>query len=239
MLVNTKAIVISALKYGEADLIVKAYTRESGLRTYMLKGILKSKKGKFKASQFQVLTQLELVANHKDKGSLEYLKEAKVTNTYGSLHTNVVKSSMGMFLAEVLRNAIREEESNPVLYDFLEHSFLQLDLLGSIANFHLFFLLKLSSYLGFQPEASRRELPFFNLLEGTFEPVKTNEYCIEGENLEILRRFLEVDFGQIDQVKLSHSARAEFLKMLLLYYELHIEGFRKPRSLAVLNEIFS
>lgn len=239
MLVNTKAIVISALKYGEADLIVKAYTRESGLRTYMLKGILKSKKGKFKASQFQVLTQLELVANHKDKGSLEYLKEAKVINTYRSLHTNVVKVSLGMFLAEVLRNAIREEEANPALYAFLEHSFFQLDVADSVANFHLFFLLKLSSYLGFQPEASRSELPFFNLLEGTFEPVKTNEYCIEGENLEILRKFLEVDFDQLDQIKLSHSARADFLKMLLLYYELHIEGFRKPRSLTVLNEIFS
>ena len=39
-------------------------------------------------------------------------------------------------------------------------------------------------------------------------------------------------------VKLNQTSRNEFLKMLLLYYELHIEGFRKPKSLSVLNEIF-
>lgn len=239
MLLNTKAIVISALKYGEADLIVKAYTAEAGLRTYMLKGILKSKKGKFKASQFQVLTQLEVVASHKDKGSLEYLKDAKVIHTYQSLHTNVIKSSMGMFLAEVLKYAIREEEANPALYAFLEESFDRLDREEKIANFHLFFLLKLCSYLGFQPESSQMDQPFFNLLEGTFEPVKTNEYCIEGENLEILRLFLNSNYEEIGEIKLSHSSRSNFLKILLLYYELHIEGFRKPKSLAVLNEIFS
>ena len=239
MIVNSKAIVISALKYGEADLIVNLYSLESGLRTYMLRGILKSKKGKFKASQFQLLTQLEIVASHKNKGTLEYLKDAKVINTYTSLHTNVIKASVAMFIAEVLKSAIREEEANPLLYHFLETAFGWLDLHDKIANFHIMFLLKLSGFLGFQPDDLNTEHPFFNLLEGTFEPVKTNDYCIEGENLDILRAFLNVGFNDMKSVKLSSSQRAEFLKMILLYYELHIEGFRKPKSLTVLNEIFN
>ncbi len=238
MLITTRALVISALKYGEADLIVKAYTLSDGLRTYMLKGVLKSKKGKFKASMFQLLTRLEIVANHRNTGKLEYLKDAKVAGSYLSLHTNPVKSAMVMFLAEMLKNTIQEEESNPALFEFLESSLEFLDHSDNIANFHLLFLLKLTRYLGFYPENNSLDLPFFNLLDGVFQEIPTNDYCITGKNVELLNAFIESDFFTLQSIKLNKSGRNEFLKMLLLYFELHIEGFRKPRSLTVLNEIF-
>lgn len=238
MLVTTKALVISALKYGEADLIVRAYTFSDGLKTYMLKGILKSKKGKLKTSLFQPLTQLEVVANHRNKGSMEYIREAKISRSYISLHTNVIKSAMTMFLSEVLKNSIQEEEANPNLFYFLENSFNFLDEAEQIGNFHLLFLLKLSGYLGFYPEASRQELPYFNLLEGRFEHEKNKNYTIEETNIEILRQLLGTNFDKISDIKLTQNSRKNFLNMLLLYYELHIEGFKKPRSLTVLNEIF-
>ena len=239
MLVTTPAIIISALKYGEADLIVKAFTYSDGLKTYMLKGVLKSKKGKFKASQFQLLTQLEIVARHRNQGKMEYLKDAKVKHTYTSLHTNMVKGAMLMFLAEVLKNAIREEEANRELFEYLETSLMWLDLHDQIANFHLLFLLNLTRYLGFYPDADTRELDYFNLLEGVFEWNSVNNYCIDGQNVAVLRQLLGIHFDDLDTLKLNQQTRANFLNMLLLYFGLHIEGFKKPKSLAVLNEIFS
>ncbi len=239
MLVSTKALVISALKYGEADLIVKAYTLSDGLKTYMLKGVLKSKKGKFRTSMFQVLTPLEIVANHRNKGTMEYLKDARVLYNYRELHTQVVKSALLMFLAEVLHHAIKEEEANPSLFNFLEEHFKKLDNAEKIGNFHLWFLLQLTAYLGFYPEESQKELPFFNLLEGSFEFQETGNYSIGGENIVILRDFLGINFDLIGNIKLNQSSRQNFLNMLMLYYELHIEGFKKPRSLSVFNEIFS
>lgn len=239
MLVTTKAIVISALKYGEADLIVKAYTYSDGLKTYMLKGVLKSRKGKFKASLFQPLSQLEIVAKHRGKGTMEYLQDARMAHHYQSLHTDMVKSAVIMFLSEVLRNSIQEEETNQELFNFLEESFINLDQTGQVANFHLLFLLKLSRFLGFFPDASQKDLPYFNLLEGNFQQINTNEYCIEGENVEVLKGLLGMHFDELSRIKLSQSNRKNFLNMLLLYYELHVEGFKKPRSLLVFNEIFS
>ena len=143
MLVSTKAIVFSAIKYAEADLIVSCFTEEAGLKTYMLRGILKSKKGKLKASYFQPLTQLEVIADHKNRGNLEYLREAKIFYPYKSLHTNIVKSSLVMFLSEMLKNCIREEEKNVELYRFLENSLISLDEKEQVANFHIYFLKKL------------------------------------------------------------------------------------------------
>jgi DNA repair protein RecO (recombination protein O) len=239
MVVNTNAIVISALKYAEADLIVKCYTQKAGLKTYMLRGILRSKKGKFKTSLFQPLTQLELVAKHKNKGSLEYLQDAKILVHYQSLHTNVVKSSMVLFLSEMLKNTIKEEEENEELYSYLENTFNWLDSHSEIANFHLLFLLKLTRYLGFYPDDSEKDLPFFNLLDGVFQFEKTNSYCIEGELLENLKLLLGTHFETLNQIKLSKTNRSQLMELLLNYYQLHIESFKKPKSLTILHEIFS
>lgn len=238
MLVNTRAIVISALKYAEADLIVRCFTQTSGLKSYLLRGILKSRKGKFKVSMFQPLTQLELVAKHKDKGNLEYLQDARVLVHYQSLHTNVVKSTMVLFLSEVLRNAIQEEEQNEALYFYLEEAFNFLDSAENISNFHLLFLLRLTRYLGFYPDDSLEGGNYFNLLDGVFQDIRTNEYCIEGPNLLLLKQLLGTNFDDLEQIKLTKSARANFLTMLLAYYRLHIESFKNPQSLTVLNEIF-
>lgn len=239
MLVKTKAIVLSALKYGEADLIVKCFTEKAGLKTYLLRGVLKTKKGKIKASLFQALTQLELEANHRDRGAMDYLREARIQQPYASLHTNIMKSTVTMFLAEVLRNSIKEEEENPALYEFLEHSLNWFDNHDKTANFHLMFLLKLCRYLGFYPDDSSIEHPVFNLLDGTFQDVETNNDCITDENVPLLQQFLKSGFEESPNIRMNQISRSHFLLMLLKYYEIHLQGFHKPKSLSVLNEIYS
>lgn len=239
MLITTKAIVFSALRYGEADLIVKCFTEKSGLKTYLLRGVLKSKKGKLKASLFQPLTQLEIVANHKDKGTLESMREAKVLQTYKTLHTNILKSSVVLFLSEMLRNSVIEEEVNEPLFHFLEITLSWFDVHEEVANFHLLFLLKLTRHLGFYPDDSQCNKEVFNLLNGTFQSVKTSPYCVTNENLRVLKQLLGINFNELSAIKLNQSGRAGFLIMLLEYYELHLQGFKKPKSLTVLNEVFN
>lgn len=239
MIVTTKAIVFSALKYGEADLIVKCFTEKNGLKSYLLRGVLKSKKGKLKASLFQSLTQLEIVATHKEKGTLEYIREARLNNPYRSLHTNIFKSTVVMFLAEVLRNAVKEEEENVALYNFLEESLLWFDSNEKTANFHLGFLLKLTRFLGFYPDDSKVDGDIFNLLDGSFQNVETNDSCISDGNIAFLKQFLGTNFDDLSRIKMNQINRSRFLLMLLNYYEIHLQGFHKPKSLTVLNEIYS
>jgi DNA repair protein RecO (recombination protein O) len=238
MEITTKALVFSAVKYGEADLIVSCFTQKEGLKSYLLHGILKSKKGKLKASYFQPLTQLELVANHRNKGGLERIKEAKVISHYDTLHTHVVKSGMVLFLAEMLKNTIKEEETNSNLYNFLEQSLFWLDQHDQIANFHIYFLLKLSAYLGFYPDASNIEGQYFNLVEGNFKETPFGSYSEKGANVAALKAFFGIDFDAIPQIKLTKKVRLETLDLLLKYYQLHIQGFRNPKSLLVLNQLY-
>lgn len=239
MIITTRALVFSALKYSEADLIVTCFTEDYGLQSYMLPNVLKSKKGKVRASYFLPLTHLEIVGTHKNKGTLERIRDVKLVQPYKTLHTEVVKSSLVMFIAEMLKICIKEEEPNKNLFEYLEHAMLWLDAHEGIANFHILFLLKLTAHLGFYPEASHLELRYFNMLDGTFQDLKTNDYCKEGSKIDAFKQFIGINFDAIAEIKLTKTERSEVLLMLLNYYQIHLQGYKNPRSLVVLNQLFN
>ncbi len=238
MQVTTKAIVLTSLKYGDTSLIVRAYTASDGLKSYLLKGVISSKKGKLKSAYFQPLTQLEIVANHKNKGTLESIREAKVNYPYRTVHNDIAKNAITLFLAEMLGQCIHEEEANPPLFEFLEASFQWLDINDEIANFHCHFLVQLTKYLGFYPDTSDMGASCFDLLEGEFTNTPSLHPVLTGENLSYFKTFLGIHFDAIHTIKMNKTNRQELLQSLVLYFELHLQGFRKPKSLAVLNEVF-
>jgi len=239
MQVSTRALVFSSLKYAEADLIVTCFTEDYGLKSYLLRGVLKSKRGKLRASLFQPLTLLQLEAFHKDKGTLERISEAKILRPYETLHTEVVKSSVVLFLAEMLKNSIQEEEANPLLFEYIVHALHWLDVHDSIANFPLLFLSQLTTHLGFYPDTSEIHKPYFNLLEGNFQKEPIGDYCVAGEAVETLKGFFGINFDALEQKKTTKKQRLEALNLILTYYHLHLQAFRKPKSLLVLNQLFN
>ncbi|GAA4280469.1 DNA repair protein RecO [Gaetbulibacter aestuarii] len=238
MIVTTDAIVISKLKYRDNDLIVRCYTKQLGIVSFLLYGVLKSKKGKSKIAYFQLLSQLQISFNYKENKGLQSLQDVRVAHVYTSLHTQVLKSSIVMFLAEVLAAALKEEEPNPALYSFLENTLMWLDVHEQFANFHLLFLLKLTKYLGFYPDVSQIDDPYFNLMEGHFEPQETGKYSISGEQLNLLKTLLDISFENLPDIKINAKQRQNFLNLILLYFELHLGSFKTPKSLEILNQVF-
>ncbi|WCO01496.1 DNA repair protein RecO [Psychroserpens ponticola] len=239
MLNKNKAIVISKIRYRDNDLIAKCFTQQKGLVSYVIPGALKNTKGKSKAVYFQLLSQLQIEENFKANQSLQYIKEIKIDYIYRSVHTNVYKSSIAMFLAEILSTVLKEEEQNLQLYEYLEVTFKWLDYQEEFSNFHLLFLLNLTQYLGFYPENTNIEAPYFNLSNGLFETQKTNSYSISGGNLTLLKSLLGINFDELKTIKISSKQRQSFLAMLLLYFELHLGSFKKPKSLQVFNQVFN
>jgi len=75
-IISTKAIVISTIKYSDTSLIVKLYTEKVGLVSFLLKGILKSKKGKLRTAYFQPLNQLSVIFSHQEKKKFITLKRS-------------------------------------------------------------------------------------------------------------------------------------------------------------------
>lgn len=238
MLSKNNSIVLSKLKYREYDLIVKCYTQQRGVVSYLLKGVLKSKKGLSKTVYYQALSQLQIEESYKPNQTLHFIKEVKFNYIYKSLHTNIYKSSIVLFLAEILSKVLKEEEKNEGLYEFIAAALQYLDNEDQFSNFHLLFLLKLTRYLGFQPENLDNDYLYFNLESGIFESNNNGIYSISGANLTLLKQLLGTNFDALDTIKINATQRQEFLNMLLYYFELHLGSFKKPKSLQVLNEVF-
>ena len=238
-IVTTKAIVLSSLKYGDTSLIVKCYTQTEGVKSYLIRGVLKPKKKGLKSAHFQPLTQLKIVAKHNTKNSLNALKEVQVIHPYKTIHSDVIKQSVVLFLSEVLSNAIQEEEQNTSLYTYLETAFIWLDLHQNISNFHLLFLLNLSGFLGFYPDISQKEKLGFNLLEGNFSNDIQDKNVIHKNDFHQFKKLLGINFDAIENVSYSKQERQLVLQMIIQYFRLHLGSFRKPKSLQVLETVFS
>ncbi len=237
MLVKTKAIVLSALKYQEKSLIVKCFTQSDGLKSYFVPSAFSGKKSNQKIAYFQPLTILEIEANHKNKGTLEYFKEIRLATPYHSINTDIYKSTIVIFLSEMLHNSIREEEKNDTLFSFLETALLWLDTHEEMANFHLILLLEITKFLGFYPDLSEKELPFFELTEGIFTPYHGIS-CLSEHETFLFKKLIGLKFDS-DQKVFAGTERQILLKILLDYYSAHLDGFKKPKSLEVLKEVFS
>lgn len=240
MILTTKAIVLSSIKYGDNNLIVKCYTEKEGSKSYLLRGVLSSKKGKVRKSYFQPLTQLIIVANHNNKGKLNSIKEVEVVHHYQSLYIDIVKQSIILFLSEVLNLSLQEEEINEGLYQYLETSILWLDTHDKSPNFHLLFLLNLTMYLGFYPDASNQSFEYFDLDEGCFSKRSTSfTNSISGIELVNFKMLLGTNFDDLYNVELNAQSRQQILKILIRYFELHLSGFKTPKSLEVLKAVFN
>lgn len=237
---TTKAVVISKIRYKEKDLIVKCYTASFGLKSFLLKGIFSaSKKKLIKPAYFQFLTQLKVTANFKTDKSLLFLKEVQLTGTQYEIQNSIVKTSQAVFISEVLNTILNEDYHDLELFNFIEETCRHLSNKTVDPNLHLIFLIKLTSYLGFSPDANNNNLPFFNLKEGRFQNHDENPYCISGRKLTLFKSLLGTNFDAKEKLCNNTEEKRVLMNMILLYFKLHLDGFKEPKSLEVLQQVFS
>jgi len=240
MIEKTLGIALKQIKYGETSLIVHLYTRRWGRMAIMVPGARTSSKNK-KAYLFQPLTILELEVYHKPGRDLQKIKEVRNHSPFMHLTGDPVKSSIALFLAEILHKALREEESNEELFDFLDTHIQFLDLADrGVANFHIYFLLRLSRHLGFNPGVppTQSEM-WFDLAHGTFTPdPPPHDSFLRPELTGLLIRFLSVQVSDLATIQIDRLTRNELLDGVLRYYHLHLEGLGEIKSHAVLQALF-
>lgn len=222
MLHKTRGIVFRFTRYGESSIIVTIFTELFGIQTYMVNGV-RSKNAKGKMALFQPLTLLDLVVYYKENANIKRIKELKCIHQYRSLTADVRKSTVAIFISEVLNKTVKDETHAQEIFEFLFHALVLLDhLQASIENFHLIFLIKLSRFLGFGAHQADEIL---------------GARMLDPEEEMILRKILQADFTA--QIAMTNTQRRNLLEAILRFYTLHIESLGEIKSVQVLRDVMS
>ena len=231
---------LHSLKYGETRLIVDMFTRSHGRLSFII-SLPKSAKGKMKKQFFQPLTILEIETDVRPKLQLQKLSDVRLLHPFSTIPFDPHKLSIALFIAEFLYYALRSEQQNALLFDYVTDSIQWLDGQDShFANFHLVFLMRLSRFLGFYPNLDDYSAgDYFDLRESIFlsaPPVHRDFlYPHEAEKVQLMMR---MDFATMHLFQMSHTERNRLLEVALSYYRLHIPDFPELKSLSVLQELY-
>lgn len=239
MLHKTRGIVFKTTNYSESSIIVQIFTEKFGLQSYMVNGA-KKPKAKINSNMLQPIHLLDMVVYHKNTGNVQRIKELKNSPLLQSIPYDVIKSSVALFLNEVLYKSVKQQSADENLFGFIFSAIEWLDHQNEgVANFHLLFLIQLTRYLGFYPDRDLSgEADYFDMKNGVFCKYKPDGVLyLSPPHTNNFTLLINCSFENILQITLSNDERRHLIQKILEYYTLHIEGFGNIRSHEVLEEV--
>ncbi|WP_109832955.1 DNA repair protein RecO [Reichenbachiella versicolor] len=229
MLHKTRGIVLSYIKYKETSIIVKIYTEKFGLQSYLINSI-RSSKSKKGLALVQPLTLLEMVVYQKagNSNGLQRISEYKPAVHFSSIPFEINKSSLALFISELLNVVLKDEEHHGGVFEFLFRLIIFLDNKTSgYNNVHIFLMVQLTHYLGFG----------IHNIEELEKHIIVSQFATDYES--IYKCIMSLNILEIgDQYNIDNALRRDVLNYMIQYYILHIEGFKPLKSLDVLSQIF-
>lgn len=234
MLIKTRGIIFKAIKYSETSLILNIYTEEKGLQKYIISGV-RSRGARTKVGILQPTSLVDMVAYYRSTKNMNRIKEIKAAHIYQALPFDMMRGTIGLFMVELAQKTIKEEEANPTLFHFLFEQFTLLDTIDALpSNFHLQFMSELAKHLGFAPPNEwSPSTPYFDLRGGKFEPIEPfHQFTADKEISQQIGLLL-----RNEEISISRKERQVILDRLIMYYQIHIEGFSGLNTHAILKEV--
>ena len=224
MLVSTRGIIFRVTKYRETSIIVNIYTEELGLNSYIVNGV-RSSKSKYKIGYFEPLNLVELTAYHKPGRNIDRISEIRFAYPIHNIRQDIYKSTISMFMVELLNKCLIEQDKNQPLFNYLFKAILTLEEAKENSSFHLQFMIGLTKYLGFGIHDIN-----------TFVKQSNNvQFYNDPEARLILKNLLEVDLSTTP--KMTPEQRSNILNDLVYYFYTQLE-MPKLKSLEILRTIF-
>ncbi|MDR1257781.1 MAG: DNA repair protein RecO [Tannerellaceae bacterium] len=240
MLIKTNGIVLHTIPYSDTRIIAHLYTEAAG-RLSCIATRTSGRRNTLSAAVFMPLSVIEAVIDDRPGRDLARLRDARIVCPLPGLLADVVKSSLALFLAEVLFRMLREEGADAGLFAFLTHSIRLLDgVEEGVANFHLVFLLRLLDHLGIYPNAdSYSEGAWFDMQNGVFvSRPPLHRHFLDTDESRIFASLLRISYGNMSLYSFSRADRALILRKIISYYRLHIPGAPDIISLPILQTLF-
>lgn len=237
---KARGVVLHTVKYGESSSIVYLLTDVLGRQSYMVQGVRGGRSRSNKTALFQPMFRVEFEGVETRGAQLHRMKDLVVREPYASIPFDIRKSTISLFMAEVLYRLVRESEPNSPLFDFVSAAAAALDRLDEgVPNFHLWFLVRLSSYLGFYPGNEYLPGHCFDVREGLFVAnAPQHGMILSRANAMLLSRLMGCEVEKLPSIAMSRAQRFDFLSGLLTYFGHHFDSIHNIRSIQIFKELF-
>lgn len=241
MLQKTRGIVLHVTKYAEDALIVDIFTEDHGTVGFYVK-VPRSKRSPIRSLLLKPLSILEIAYEERPTKGLQRIQDMALVMNYRSLPYHPMKEMLALFLSEFLYHAIKNEGCNRPLFLYLIGGMEWLDEAEhDFANFHLAFLLRLTRFLGFWPEAEGY-FPgaVYDLLDCSYSStLPAHGVYLEPSEASLVPLFMRMDFSTMHLFKMNRVQRGRLLDVLNDFYRLHVPGFPELKSLDVLRDVLN
>jgi len=237
MLLSTRAVVIHTFPYSDTSVIMRAYTEKVGFASFLLKGYKRNKKQK---TQLHPLAIIELSFLERNNSSLHITRNVSSQNPHMNLLMDPIRSGVAIFLSEWLAHTIKEdEEGDPRFFSWLINAIELLNSAETIANYHLWFILELSKFMGFSPQGEKTtSTPLFSLTEGSFTNRGSTTESLNEEESTLFDQLMKRNYEEISELPLNKRERSNLLHLFHAYFQLHIDKEFKLKSLEILKQLY-
>lgn len=224
MISKTRGVVFRFTRFRESSIIVSIFTEAFGLQSYIVNSVRSSRASGNKMALFQPLTLLDMVVYHRENANINRIREVKCLYPSHALSSDIRKTTISMFMCEILNKTVKEEAQSQEMFDFIMNALLTLDHQEeNYENFHLLFLIKLSRYLGFGVYTASQ-------LGGT--------RVLDQETESALEQLLGAAYTT-PVPGITTARRREILEAILGFYAEHVDSLGPVKSVQVLRDVLS
>jgi DNA repair protein RecO (recombination protein O) len=241
MLLKSNGIVLQNFKYSDKKHIVKIFTQEKGLLTFMV-NMSSAPKSKLRPAFFQPFTLLSLDFTFRDNKPFLSINDVKCYQPYKTIATDFLKSTVALFSAELLLRCIAAEDINYELYEFVEIFAMYLDNSNeTITHLPNWFALHLTKHLGFFPLVNESEdVKYFNMIDGVFQAnAPLHIHFVNGDILLSFLAYVNAKLENIHSFHIPKVYRLQIQKIILEYFQLHNHSVQNLQSISVFSKVLN
>lgn len=229
-MINEQGFLLSYLKYGDFDAIIHFFGLKEGYQSYFVKGAYgKNSRKKALLSPLNELL-LTLPDNSSTSKGLQRISQMELLSP--ALEEEDYKASATLFFAaDLLGQVLRSESSTEELVNEIR------EFLKSLGEkryeVHLILLARILKLQGHYPLYSNE--PYLDPSQGIYGDSLVHP-LFDKQISEIFK-----EIGKSSEpysVSIAPKHRRLFLDSLLVYCHRHLEGFRAPKSLDIVRELF-
>ena len=245
MLINSEAILLKKIDYGETSLICTVFTKEQGKVTIIAKGA-KNKKN-FIKHILEPINILNISYYHKENRNIQILKEASIEENFINIRDNYIKIVYGLVFTEYIDKVSRYDLPEPIVFKLIRSVYSKLNS-SQINNklIYIFFCYQLINLQGFMINHIFCSICNTKLKESVFDPLSGFLCCKKcqpngkfyfSKNLIInLEMISKIHLRDLERVTINIPTLNELKIFLDLYIRFHLHDTKNLKSLNLIKE---